>query len=259
MLTVLSPAKTLDYETAPITQSATLPRFMDQSALLVEDARGLNPDDIRALMGVSEQIAHLNHERFMNWQSESTSDNAKQAVLAFKGDVYTGLQAETLSEDDLDFAQTRLRILSGLYGLLRPLDLMQPYRLEMGLKFTNQRGRNLYEFWGEQLTDTLNADLVSAKTEVLINLASNEYFKAVKPKLLNADIITPQFKDLKNGQYKMISFFAKKARGLMARYIIDNRITEPEALKSFSEAGYYYSDEQSQGDQWVFLRDEVPA
>ena len=259
MLTVLSPAKTLDYETAPITQSATLPRFMDQSALLVEDARGLNPDDIRALMGVSEQIAHLNHERFMNWQSESTSDNAKQAVLAFKGDVYTGLQAETLSEDDLDFAQTRLRILSGLYGLLRPLDLMQPYRLEMGLKFTNQRGRNLYEFWGEQLTDTLNADLVSAKTEVLINLASNEYFKAVKPKLLNADIITPQFKDLKNGQYKMISFFAKKARGLMARYMIDNRITEPEALKSFSEAGYYYSDEQSQGDQWVFLRDEVPA
>ncbi|MAJ53491.1 MAG: peroxide stress protein YaaA [Cellvibrionales bacterium TMED79] len=259
MLTVLSPAKTLDYETAPITQSATLPRFMDQSALLVEDARGLNPDDIRALMGVSEQIAHLNHERFMNWQSESTSDNAKQAVLAFKGDVYTGLQAETLSEDDLDFAQTRLRILSGLYGLLRPLDLMQPYRLEMGLKFTNQRGKNLYEFWGEQLTDTLNADLVSAKTEVLINLASNEYFKAVKPKLLNADIITPQFKDLKNGQYKMISFFAKKARGLMARYIIDNRITEPEALKSFSEAGYYYSDEQSQGDQWVFLRDEVPA
>ena len=259
MLTVLSPAKTLDYETAPITQSATLPRFMDQSALLVEDARGLDPDGIRALMGVSEQIAHLNHERFMNWQSESNSDNAKQAVLAFKGDVYTGLQAETLSEDDLDFAQTRLRILSGLYGLLRPLDLMQPYRLEMGLKFANQRGKNLYEFWGEQLTDTLNADLVSAKTDVLINLASNEYFKAIKPKLLNADIITPQFKDLKNGQYKMISFFAKKARGVMARYIIDNRITEPEALKSFSEAGYYYSDAQSQGDQWIFLRDEVPV
>ena len=259
MLTVLSPAKTLDYETAPITQSATLPRFMDQSALLVEDARGLDPDGIRALMGVSEQIAHLNHERFMNWQSESNSDNAKQAVLAFKGDVYTGLQAETLSEDDLDFAQTRLRILSGLYGLLRPLDLMQPYRLEMGLKFANQRGKNLYEFWGEQLTDTLNADLVSAKTDVLINLASNEYFKAVKPKLLNADIITPQFKDLKNGQYKMISFFAKKARGVMARYIIDNRITEPEALKSFSEAGYYYSDAQSQGDQWIFLHDEVPV
>jgi len=227
VLTVLSPAKTLDYETAPITQSSTEPRFIDQSALLVEDARGLNPDDIRSLMGVSEQIAHLNHERFMNWQAESTSDNAKQAVLAFKGDVYTGLQAETLSEEGLAFAQDRLRILSGLYGLLRPLDLMQPYRLEMGLKFSNQRGKNLYEFWGAQLTDTLNDDLASANTDVLINLASNEYFKAVKPKLLNADVITPQFKDLKNGHYKMISFFAKKARGIMARYIIDNRITEP--------------------------------
>lgn len=164
MLTVLSPAKTLDYDTAPITQSSTVPRFMDQSALLVEDARGLNPDDIRSLMGVSEQIAHLNHERFMNWQVESTSDNAKQAVLAFKGDVYTGLQAETLSEDDLAFAQDRLRILSGLYGLLRPLDLMQPYRLEMGLKFANQRGKNLYEFWGEQLTDTLN-EILPARTQ----------------------------------------------------------------------------------------------
>lgn len=232
---------------------------MDQSALLVEDARGLDPDDIRSLMGVSEQIAHLNHERFMNWQAESTSDNAKQAVLAFKGDVYTGLQAETLSEEGLAFAQDRLRILSGLYGLLRPLDLMQPYRLEMGLKFANQRGKNLYEFWGAQLTDTLNDDLASANTDVLINLASNEYFKAVKPKLLNADVITPQFKDLKNGQYKMISFFAKKARGIMARYIIDNRITEPESLKSFSEAGYYYSEAESKGDQWVFLRDEAPA
>lgn len=259
MLTVLSPAKTLDYDSAPITQSSTVPRFMDQSALLVEDARSLSPDDIRSLMGVSEQIAHLNHERFMNWQRNSNADNAKQAVLAFKGDVYTGLQAETLSEDALTFAQSRLRILSGLYGLLRPLDLMQPYRLEMGLKFTNQRGKNLYEFWGQQLTNTLNDDLASANTEVLINLASNEYFKAVKPKLLNADVITPQFKDLKNGQYKMISFFAKKARGIMARYIIDNRITEPEALKAFSEAGYYYSEADSKGDQWVFLRDEAPA
>lgn len=259
MLTVLSPAKTLDYDTAPITQLSTVPRFMEQSALLVEDARGLNPDDIRSLMGVSEQIAHLNYERFMNWQAESTSDNAKQAVLAFKGDVYTGLQAETLSEEGLAFAQDRLRILSGLYGLLRPLDLMQPYRLEMGLKFLNQRGKNLYEFWGAQLTDTLNDDLANANTDVLINLASNEYFKAIKPKLLNADVITPQFKDLKNGQYKMISFFAKKARGIMARYIIDNSITEPEALKSFAEAGYYYSEAESKGDQWVFLRDEAPA
>lgn len=164
-----------------------------------------------------------------------------------------------MSESDLEFAQSRLRILSGLYGLLRPLDLMQPYRLEMGLKFANQRGKNLYEFWGDRVTDTLNEDLASVNTDVLINLASNEYFKAVKPKGLNADVITPQFKDLKNGQYKMISFFAKKARGVMARYVIDNRITDPEALKAFNGSGYYFSEEHSKGPQWVFLRDEAPA
>ena len=164
-----------------------------------------------------------------------------------------------MSETDLQFAQSRLRILSGLYGLLRPLDLMQPYRLEMGLKFANQRGKNLYEFWGDRVTDTLNEDLASANTDVLINLASNEYFKAVKSKGLNADVITPQFKDLKNGQYKMISFFAKKARGVMARYIIDNRITDPEALKAFNGSAYYFSQAHSKGPQWIFLRDEAPA
>ena len=259
MLTVLSPAKTLDYETPPTTPVSTTPRFMDQSALLVDDARQLDPMAIRTLMGVSEQIANVNHERFMNWQPDATTQNAKQAVLAFKGDVYTGLQADTLSAADLEFAQSRLRILSGLYGLLRPLDLMQPYRLEMGLKFSNQRGKNLYEFWGEQLTQTLNEDLASAHTDVLINLASNEYFKAVKPKLLSADIITPQFKDLKNGHYKMISFFAKKARGVMARHIIEQRITEPEDLKAFDGLGYYFSEVHSTGNQWVFLRDVAPA
>ena len=195
----------------------------------------------------------------MNWQSESTSDNAKQAVLAFKGDVYTGLQAETLSEDDLDFAQTRLRILSGLYGLLRPLDLMQPYRLEMGLKFTNQRGKNLYEFWGEQLTDTLNADLVSAKTGVLINLASNEYFSAVKKKDLNGELITPVFKDEKNGTFKIISFFAKRARGMMADHIIRNGVTSPKDLQKFKTAGYRYSKQDSDESKLVFLRKEGAA
>lgn len=231
---------------------------MDQSALLVDDARTLAPDDIRSLMGVSEAIASLNHERFMNWAPESTTANAKQAILAFKGDVYTGLEAETMSTNDLEFAQAHLRILSGLYGLLRPLDLMQPYRLEMGLKFSNQRGKNLYEFWGERITDAINADLLSAGTETLVNLASNEYFKAVKTKSLNADIITPQFKDLKNGQYKMISFFAKKARGVMARYIIDNQLTDPDQLKSFTGSGYYFSAEQSSGNNLVFLRDSAP-
>ena len=231
---------------------------MDQSALLVDDARTLAPDDIRSLMGVSEAIASLNYERFMNWAPESTIANAKQAILAFKGDVYTGLEAETMSTKDLEFAQVHLRILSGLYGLLRPLDLMQPYRLEMGLKFSNQRGKNLYEFWGERITDAINADLASASTETLVNLASNEYFKAVKIKSLNADIITPQFKDLRNGQYKMISFFAKKARGVMARYIIDNQLSDPEQLKSFTASGYYFSAEQSSGNNLVFLRDSAP-
>lgn len=258
MLTVLSPAKTLDYESPSITDQTSTPQFMDQSALLVDDARTLAPDDIRSLMGVSEAIASLNHERFMNWAPESTTANAKQAILAFKGDVYTGLEAETMSADDLEFAQAHLRILSGLYGLLRPLDLMQPYRLEMGLKFSNQRGKNLYEFWGERITDAINADLSSAGTETLVNLASNEYFKAVKTKSLNADIITPQFKDLKNGQYKMISFFAKKARGVMARYIIDNQLTDPDQLKSFTGSGYYFSAEQSSGNNLVFLRDSAP-
>ena len=258
MLTVLSPAKTLDYESPSITDQTSTPQFMDQSALLVDDARTLAPDDIRSLMGVSEAIASLNHERFMNWAPESTTANAKQAILAFKGDVYTGLEAETMSTNDLEFAQAHLRILSGLYGLLRPLDLMQPYRLEMGLKFSNQRGKNLYEFWGERITDAINADLASAGTETLVNLASNEYFKAVKTKSLNADIITPQFKDLKNGQYKMISFFAKKARGVMARYIIDNQLTDPDQLKSFTGSGYYFSAEQSSGNNLVFLRDSAP-
>lgn len=258
MLTVLSPAKTLDYESPSITDQTSTPQFMDQSALLVDNARTLAPDDIRSLMGVSEAIASLNHERFMNWAPESTTANAKQAILAFKGDVYTGLEAETMSTNDLEFAQAHLRILSGLYGLLRPLDLMQPYRLEMGLKFSNQRGKNLYEFWGERITDAINADLASAGTETLVNLASNEYFKAVKTKSLNADIITPQFKDLKNGQYKMISFFAKKARGVMARYIIDNQLTDPDQLKSFTGSGYYFSAEQSSGNNLVFLRDSAP-
>lgn len=258
MLTVLSPAKTLDYESPSIIDQTSTPQFMDQSALLVDDARTLAPDDIRSLMGVSEAIASLNHERFMNWAPESTTVNAKQAILAFKGDVYTGLEAETMSTNDLEFAQAHLRILSGLYGLLRPLDLMQPYRLEMGLKFSNQRGKNLYEFWGERITDAINADLASAGTESLVNLASNEYFKAVKTKSLNADIITPQFKDLKNGQYKMISFFAKKARGVMARYIIDKQLTDPDQLKSFTGSGYYFSAEQSSGNNLVFLRDSAP-
>ncbi len=259
MLTVLSPAKTLDYDSPSTTKKTTRPLFIDRAADLVADARGLNPDDIRGLMGVSENIATLNHARFMNWTPEFTLDNAKQAVLAFKGDVYTGLQAETLSGSELSFAQQHLRILSGLYGVLRPLDLMQPYRLEMGLKFANRGGKNLYEYWGDDITNALNQQLAKSGSQVLVNLASNEYFRAVKPKQLDAEVITPVFKDLKNGKYKIISFFAKKARGLMARHIVTEGLNAPEGMKQFSDAGYYYSAEQSTALEWVYLRDVPPA
>mgnify|MGYP001817168361 FL=1 len=230
MLTVISPAKTLDFDTPPTTRRATQPRFIERSAELVEDARGLSPADIRELMGVSEKIAELNHRRFMDWGVPFSLDNAKQALLAFRGDVYGGLDADSLSKDQLGFAQKHLRILSGLYGLLRPLDLMQPYRLEMGLKFANRAGRNLYEFWGDEITLELNRELKKSRSTVLVNLASNEYFKAVKPRTLDAEIITPVFKDLKGDKYKIISFFAKKARGQMARYIIERELDDPTEL-----------------------------
>ena len=259
VLTVLSHAKTLDYYTPPTTKKATQPRMLEASKALVDDARRLSPPDIASLMGVSESIANLNHQRFMNWHAQFTLDNAKQAVLAFKGDVYTGLNADTLDSKALSFAQKHIRILSGLYGLLRPLDLMQPYRLEMGLKFTNSGGKNLYEFWGDEITHLLGVDLKKSASPVLVNLASNEYFKAVKAKQLDAEVITPIFKDLKNGQYKMISFYAKKARGLMARYIVDQQLNAPEGLKKFNSEGYYFCPEQSTAQDWVFLRDAPPA
>ena len=210
-------------------------------------------------MGVSESIANLNHERFMNWHPEFTPQNAKQALLAFKGDVYTGLAAETLDAKGLKFAQKHLRILSGLYGLLRPLDLMQPYRLEMGLRFNNRVGKNLYEFWGNDISDAVQADLKKSGSPLLINLASNEYFKSVNAKTLDAEIITPVFKDLKQGKYKMISFFAKKARGLMARFIIDRQLNDPEGLKEFDAEGYYFSKTLSTASELVFLRDKPPG
>jgi cytoplasmic iron level regulating protein YaaA (DUF328/UPF0246 family) len=206
-------------------------------------------------MGVSEKIADLNHHRFMNWGTPFTLDNAKQSVLAFKGDVYTGLEAETLSADQLAFAQKHLRILSGLYGLLRPLDLMQPYRLEMGLKFANRGGANLYEFWGDTLTKAVNKQLRGTGSRVLVNLASNEYFKALQPGALDAEIITPVFKDLKGGKYKIISFFAKKARGRMARFIIEKELNEPGGLKKFRADGYRYNKAESTARELVFTRE----
>ncbi|MEH6531800.1 MAG: peroxide stress protein YaaA [Photobacterium frigidiphilum] len=256
MLIVVSPAKTLDYDSPLATQTYTLPELTDHSSELMEVCRELTPMDIASLMKVSDKIAGLNAARFAEWQPEFTTENARQAILAFKGDVYTGLAAETMTEEDFAYTQQHLRMLSGLYGLLRPLDLMQPYRLEMGTKLANPRGANLYQFWGGVITEKLNAALADQGDNILINLASNEYFKSVKPKSLDAQLITPVFKDCKNGNYKVISFYAKKARGMMARYIIDNRIKSVDELKQFDVAGYYFVPAESTSKEFVFKREE---
>ncbi len=207
-------------------------------------------------MKISDKLATLNANRFAEFSTPFTPDNARQALFAFNGDVYTGLDAQSLSEDDIAYAQQHLRILSGLYGVLRPLDLMQAYRLEMGTKLANSRGKNLYEYWGDTVTTEINKALAAQGDNVLVNLASNEYFKSVKPKQVDGMIITPVFKDKKNGQYKIISFFAKKARGLMARYILQNKVEDVAGLKAFDTAGYYFSEEQSTETELVFLREE---
>jgi len=257
MLMVISPAKTLDYETPPATPRFTQPEHLEHAQVLIDQLRDFSPAQIADLMHLSDKLAGLNAARFGSWQPAFTPDNAKQALLAFKGDVYTGLNADDFSEADFDFAQQHLRMLSGLYGVLRPLDLMQPYRLEMGTKLANVRGNNLYDFWGERISGWLNEALAAQGDEVLLNLASNEYFSAVKRKALNARIIDTEFKDLKNGQYKIISFYAKKARGLMARYVIKERLSKPDDLKEFTYEGYRYSAEASKPDTLVFLRDHA--
>ncbi len=256
MLIVLSPAKTLDYESEWSVTESSLPRLLDDSSELIEVCRTLGPQDLSKLMKISDKLAGLNVARFTQWSPDFNKDNSKPAVLAFKGDVYTGLEAEQLGAEDLAFAQQHLRILSGLYGLLRPLDLMQPYRLEMGTKLENPRGKDLYQFWGERITDLVNQDLAEQGDDVLVNLASNEYFKSVQKRKLKGQIVTPVFKDCKNGQYKVISFYAKKARGMMARYIIENRLTDLEQLKAFDTAGYYFSEQESSATELVFKREE---
>ena len=255
MLMVISPAKTLDYDSPLATETYTQPDFLDDACELIDQLKALEPHQVSNLMSISDKLGQLNAERFRTWHTPFTPDNARQAILAFKGDVYTGLDAESFSEQDFAFAQKHLRILSGLYGLLKPLDLMQPYRLEMGTRFENQRGKDLYAFWGSKITEALN-ELLAQDDQVLVNLASNEYFKSVQKKQLDGRLITPQFKDWKNGQYKMISFYAKKARGLMCRYAIQNQITQADDLKGFNLEGYYFSEDQSDKNNWVFLRDE---
>ena len=254
MQMIISPAKTLDYKTPVTTNSFSIPDYLGKSSELVKVLKQKSFLDLMELMQVSQKIAELNVERFNQWKLPFSTENAKQAVLAFKGDVYTGLDASALSENRLAYTQSHLRILSGLYGLLRPLDLMQPYRLEMGLKLTTKKGENLYQFWGEKITDALNVLLAKQDEPVLINLASNEYFKSVQKKNLDGRLITPEFKDWKNGKYKMISFFAKKARGLMVRYAIDHNIQKAEVLQNFDYDGYHFNLELSRADKWVFSR-----
>ncbi len=237
MLILISPAKTLDYQSPLATTRYTQPELLDHSQQLIQQARQLSAPQISRLMGISDKLADLNATRFHDWQPHFTPDNARQAILAFKGDVYTGLQAETFNDADFDFAQQHLRMLSGLYGVLRPLDLMQPYRLEMGIRLENPRGKDLYQFWGDIITDKLNEALEAQGDRVVVNLASEEYFKSVKPKKLNAELIKPVFLDEKNGKFKVVSFYAKKARGLMSRFIIENRLTKAGSLPRLTVKG----------------------
>tara|TARA_R110002073_G_scaffold178597_2_gene337043 strand:- start:2846 stop:3643 length:798 start_codon:yes stop_codon:yes gene_type:complete len=257
MIIVISPAKTLDFETPATTQKHTLPAFLDYSAELIDQLKKLEPDKLGELMSISPKLATLNSNRYYAWSLPFTMENAKQSLLAFKGDVYTGLDAGSLSKTEITFAQKHLRILSGLYGVLRPLDLIQAYRLEMGSQFNNHRGKNLYEFWGDTITESINQDLKKQQDDTLINLASNEYFKSIRANRLNTRIITPIFKDKKNGTYKIISFFAKKARGLMSRFIIQNKLTNPEDIKAFDLAGYRFNKNASTHDKWLFTRDDL--
>lgn len=254
MLITLSPAKNLNPKPKTPASETTLPRALDDSSLLNQRLRQLSEADLQALMHISPKLAADNHQRFKDWHTPFTADNATAALLTFRGDVYVEMDANAFSDEDIDFAQQHLRILSGLYGVLRPLDLMQPYRLEMGTRLTNERGKNLYEFWGDRITEQLNADLAAQGDDILINLASNEYFKSVRPKQFSGRIITPTFKENRDGKWKVIGTIAKKLRGLMAAHIIQNRLTDPEALKTFVQRGYSYNAELSNDSEWVFTR-----
>lgn len=254
MLITLSPAKNLDYETALPTQKSTKAQLLDEAQTLMEGLKALAPQDISVLMKISDKLGVLNYDRFQYWQQPLEKPQARPAVFAFNGDVYSGLDAYSLDTAALNFAQQHVRILSGLYGILRPLDLILPYRLEMGTKFANSRGANLYAFWGDTLTQRLNQQLKALNTETVVNLASNEYFKAVKIKSLQGQVITPAFKDWKNGQYKMISFYAKKARGLMTRFIATHQMTDAEDIKAFDLGGYGFNEGLSSEKDWVFTR-----
>ncbi len=255
MLIIISPAKKLDFESLPQTDDFSLPDCLEDSSELIDVLQEYSVTQLEKLMHLSSNLAQLNYDRYHDWCLPFKPQNAKQALLTFKGDVYAGMNVESFSAADLNFTQHHLRILSGLYGLLRPLDLMQPYRLEMGTRLANKRGKNLYEFWGSQITDLLNKQLKEINSEILVNLASNEYFKSVKAKQVNGTIITPVFKEKRDdGSYKIIGIYAKKARGMMSAYILKNKLTDSEQIKDFKESGYCYNAEFSSATDWVFVR-----
>lgn len=254
MLIVISPAKKLDFENPAQTDTFTQPELLSDAQSLIKQIKALSEDDIAQLMHLSPALAQLNHERYQTFSTPFNLQNAKQALLAFKGDVYAGMNADTFNKAELTFAQTHLRILSGLYGLLKPLDLMQPYRLEMGTKFATENANNLYEFWGSRITNAVNAALAQSGSETLINLASQEYFKSVQVEHINGQIITPHFKEERDGTLKVIGIYAKRARGLMSRYIIENRITNVKNIQSFTWEGYTFNAAASNHNDWVFSR-----
>ena len=256
MLIVLSPAKSLDYKTPVKVKTTTLPDFVSESAKLIADLKKLAPQEIANLMGLSDQLAALNVGRYRDWSKKFTDENSKPAIYAFDGDVYDGFDVKSLDAKSVDFAQDHIRILSGLYGALRPLDLMQAYRLEMGTSFKNVRGKDLYAFWGERVTDSLKKVLGKQKKPVLLNLASEEYFKVLQANNLDCPVISPVFQDAKDGKYKIISFYAKRARGLMARYVVENRIEDPADLKGFNLDGYKYVASESKPEKPLFRRPE---
>jgi len=256
MLIVLSPAKSLDYKTPAKVKAPTLPEFVSESVKLIANLKKLSPQEISNLMGLSDQLAALNVGRYRDWSKKFTDENSKPAIYAFNGDVYDGFDVKSLDAKAIDFAQNHIRILSGLYGALRPLDLMQPYRLEMGTSLKNVRGKDLYAFWGDRVTDSLKKVLDKQKKPVLLNLASEEYFKVLQVRLLDCPVISPVFQDAKDGKYKIISFYAKRARGLMARYVVDNRITDPADLKGFNLDGYKYDPSESKPEKPLFRRPE---
>ncbi|ARU64566.1 peroxide stress protein YaaA [Histophilus somni] len=257
MLAIISPAKTLDWESAVPNFAFSQPHLTAYSEKLIKICRQLSPAQISSLMSISDKLAGLNAARFEQWQIEHNEQNSRAAIYAFKGDVYTGLEVETLSRDDIQFAQQHLRVLSGLYGVLRPLDLMQPYRLEMGTKLANEKGKDLYAFWGNIITDALQQAIEQQGDRILVNLASDEYYKSIKENQLEVKIIKPVFLDNKGGKYKVISFYAKKARGLMCRYIIQHRVTDIEQLKEFDLGGYQFNPSSSTQTEFVFKRDLI--